>query len=189
MTQDFASKSRKAAPRKSAKKSTKKTTSGSSPWTWFFTGLLCGVFLTGLAWLGLQRPDIAAIDSIQAPGASDDASQEDTGPRFDFYTLLPQQTVEVDVDEATIAAARSQPSNDQFVLQAGSFRLAEDADRRRAELLLLGLEAHVEDTTGDNGRWFRVYIGPFESRSKLAKARSLTAQQGMDTLLLKRPQP
>ena len=45
----------------------------------------------------------------------------------------------------------------------------------------------MEETVGDNGRWFRVYLGPFESRSRLAKARSMTAQQGIDTLLLKKP--
>ena len=50
-------------------------------------------------------------------------------------------------------------------------------------------EPSVEETTGSNGRWFRVYVGPFESRSKMAKARSLTASQDIDTLLLKRNKP
>ena len=60
-----------------------------------------------------------------------------------------------------------------------------DADRRRAEMLLLGLEPRIEETNGSNGRWYRILVGPFETRSQLAKARSLTAQQGIDTLLLK----
>jgi cell division protein FtsN len=76
-----------------------------------------------------------------------------------------------------------------YLLQAGSFRQQDDADRRRAELLLLGLEPKVEEASGDNGRWFRVYLGPFESRSRMAKARSLTAAQDIDTLVLKRSQP
>ena len=63
------------------------------------------------------------------------------------------------------------------------------ADRRRGELALLGLEATVEPGDGDNGRWYRVYLGPFESRSEMARARSLTAQADMDTLLLKRELP
>jgi cell division protein FtsN len=74
-------------------------------------------------------------------------------------------------------------------LQAGSFRQREDADRRRAELLLLGLEPRVEEATGDNGRWYRVYLGPYDSRAKMARARSLTAGQDIDTLLLKRGNP
>jgi cell division protein FtsN len=115
--------------------------------------------------------------------------QEPPKPRFDFYTLLPSQTIDVDVDPGEIAKTRTSQSTVFYLLQAGSFKQREDADRRRAELLLLGLEPKVEETNGDNGRWFRVYVGPFESRSRLAKARSLTAAQNIDTLLLKRSRP
>ncbi|MBT6126956.1 MAG: sporulation protein, partial [Halieaceae bacterium] len=76
--------------------------------------------------------------------------------------------------------------SEYYLLQAGSFRQREDADRRRAELLLLGLEPSIEESTGENGRWFRVYLGPFGERSNMSKARSLTAGQNIDTLLLKR---
>ena len=54
---------------------------------------------------------------------------------------------------------------------------------------MTGLDARVEETQGDNGRWFRVYIGPFDSRNGVSRARALTAQQGIDTLLMKRPRP
>ena len=81
---------------------------------------------------------------------------------------------------------RPEQAPEYYLLQAGSFKQQEDADRRRAELLLLGLEPRVEASSGDNGRWFRVYLGPFDSRSAMAKARSLTAAQDIDTLLLKR---
>ena len=77
-------------------------------------------------------------------------------------------------------------SGEVYLLQAGSFRQLEDADRRRAELLLLGLQPEIEETSGDNGRWFRVYLGPFDSRSTMSRARSLTAGQDIDTLVLKR---
>ena len=63
-----------------------------------------------------------------------------------------------------------------------------DADRRRGELALLGLESSIEQMDTDTGSWHRVYIGPFDSRSAMAKARALTAQSDIDTLLLKRAQ-
>ena len=189
MTRDFASNVRKPAGKRKPAPGTRGKQS-SPPWVWFFTGLLCGVFLSALSWLALQQPDVIALAQSNVPAvAVDPADPESTGPRFDFYTLLPKQRVDVELDPASIAQARASQKNDQFLLQAGSFKQADDADRRRAELLLLGLDAHVEDTTGDNGRWHRVYIGPFESRSRLARARSLTAQQGIDTLLLRRPSP
>ena len=112
-------------------------------------------------------------------------------PRFDFYTLLPEQTIEVEVAPQEVDKPRAtvSQSSERYLLQAGSFRQQEDAERRRAELLLLGLEPRVEEASGDNGRWYRVYLGPFDSRSKMAKARSLTANQDIDTLLLKRGAP
>jgi hypothetical protein len=188
VTRDFASKRQPAAKRTPVRK----TRGGESPppWVWFFAGLVSGVVLSVLSWLALQQPEVIAVaESTISAITIDSADSGSTGPRFDFYTLLPEQRIDVEIGPANIAAARAAESSDQFLLQAGSFKQADDADRRRAELILLGLDAHVEDTTGDNGRWHRVYIGPFESRSRLAKARSVTAQRGIDTLLLRRPRP
>jgi len=194
VTQDFASNNRSGSGGKRKSPGNKRTPAKAgkpatiSPGLWFSAGLLCGVFICGLGWLAAQRPDTAALEAASGQASPQPAADSTSrGPRFDFYTLLPEQKVEVEIDPASIATARSNPSNDQYLLQAGSFKQEEDADRRRGELILLGLDAQVEKTSGDNGRWYRVYICPFESRSKLAKARSLTAQQGIDTLLLKRP--
>ncbi len=186
MPQDFARKRSKkgASPRVHAASASAKSEGGSTL-RWFFSGLLCGVFLSGLVWLASLQPEIGeAVEKMTDATLGD---QEIPRPRFDFYTLLPEQNLDVAVDSEAIEQAQRQGAVDQYLLQAGSFRQAEDADRRRAELILLGLDAKVEETNGDNGRWFRVYVGPFQSRSKLAKARSQTAQQGIDTLLLKKP--
>jgi cell division septation protein DedD len=187
MTRDFARKKGKPSSAKHASPGPRRSPGGPAPWTWFASGLLCGIFFSALVWLAMQQPDGAVVAEGDSASTNATPTAENPGPRFDFYTLLPEQKIDVDVDPAQIAAAQSSKASEQFLLQAGSFKQPQDADRRRAELLLLGLEAHVEEATGDNGRWYRVYIGPFESRSKLAKARSITAQQGIDTLLLKRP--
>ena len=184
MTRDFARSTRKSGKEKASASRKSSAPQTSPPWAWFLTGMLCGVFLSGLVWLAFQQPE------SPAPAAADGESADGTRrpePRFDFYTVLPEQQIEIDMDPDSMATAAPETARDQYLLQAGSFKKPEDADRRRAELLLLGLDAHVEEARGDNGRWFRVYIGPFESRSKLAQARGLTAQQGIDTLLLKRP--
>ena len=189
MTQDFASTRRKSGSATKKPRPPARSKPPVAASTWFGAGVATGIFICALAWLANQQPDPAvnADGTLAADSTPADASEK--GPRFDFYTLLPEQRVEVPVNQAEVAAAQAPRANDQYLLQAGSFKQAKDADRRRAELILLGLDAHVEDTSGDNGRWFRVYIGPFDSRSLLAKARSLTAQQGIDTLLLKRPKP
>ena len=185
MTRDFASKNRGAGKKPSASASPRRNKAPApAPWTWFLAGLFCGIFVSALTWLASQQPDPTA-NTGDAAGAEPRESRPT--PRFDFYTLLPEQRIDVDIEPEAMATATAEAAPDQYLLQAGSFKKAEDADRRRAELLLLGLDATVEEATTDNGRWFRVYIGPFESRSLLARARSVTAQQGIDTLLLKRP--
>jgi len=80
-------------------------------------------------------------------------------------------------------------ATESYLLQAGSFRQREDADRRRAELLLLGLQPNVEESDSDTGHWFRVYLGPYNSHTEVTRAKSLMAAQDIDSLLLKRAAP
>ncbi len=154
---------------------------------WYAFGVASGIFLSFMFYLVTLPPSeqSGGADSGIAAVPADSAEQQ---PRFDFFEMLPQQRIEVEGEPGDMAGSRETADGATYLLQAGSFRQAEDADRRRAELLLLGLEPRVEETGGSNGRWYRVMIGPFDSRSKMAAARSLTAQQNIDTLLLKRNQ-
>ncbi len=150
----------------------------------FLVGGLAGVILgaASVTWLSQQGPP--SLEDLTGPVTND--GKEELQPRFDFYTVLPSQTLDLTSDIEPPDTSGS-GTGDLFVLQAGSFRARADADRRRGELALLGLEATIERTESDNGAWFRVYLGPYESRSKMAQARSITAQQSIDTLLLRRP--
>ena len=191
MPRDYAKKSKKApAKRQGAARHGRGTGKQKSPprvWRWYGAGVLSGVLMCFLLYLGTLPPDLGSNGSIatnqEQPTAKQHKQQE---PRFDFYTMLEDQKIEVEVDPGDIEQARQSQPKEVYLLQTGSFRQLKDADRRRAELLLIGLDPTVEETNGDNGRWYRVYVGPFASRSKLAKARSLTAAQDIDTLLLKR---
>jgi cell division protein FtsN len=149
----------------------------------FAAGLLAGLFIAFVVYLATLPPDTAAPEEARVATAPQPTAAR---PEYEFYELLPQQELRVDIDPAELPRAREETDAPRYLLQAGSFRQAEDADRRRAELLLLGLEPRVEETQGQTGRWFRVIIGPFESRSAMARARSLTAQQDIDTLLMQR---
>ena len=191
MSRDYAKKSgtggrKTPARKKPAARGKNNTGNGRSVWRWYFAGLTSGVFLSFLLYLG-TLPGGAVLEPGTGNGQAKAEPETPPKPRFDFYTMLPEQEIEVDepAEQPSRNAAPAEPEA-YYLLQAGSFRQREDADRRRAELLLLGLEPSVEEAQGENGRWFRVYLGPFESRSKMSKARSLTAAQNIDTLLLKR---
>jgi cell division protein FtsN len=51
----------------------------------------------------------------------------------------------------------------------------------------MGYETNVEEVAAQNGDlWHRVQIGPFQSRSVVANARSKLISNGIEALLLKR---
>ena len=148
-------------------------------------GFIVGVMTGAIASLGI----VAGINPTALPAAitpSTAGTPESTPqPSFTFFNTLEDESFSLD----TGRSVETGPSEyTQYVLQAGSFRAIADADRRRGELALLGLESSIEQMNTDTGSWHRVYIGPFDSRSAMAKARARTAQSDIDTLLLKRAQ-
>jgi cell division protein FtsN len=119
-----------------------------------------------------------------------------TVTKFDFYTLLPEREVILPSDrEALKAVAKpkviaGQQQNaavetEQLFLQAGSFRSAQEAERRRAQIKALGLDAKVEGVTASADTWYRVQAGPFTSREQLSKARDQLSAAGIESLLLR----
>ena len=155
----------------------------------YLGGVLTGVFLSFIAWLA-TLPEPGAPEETAAAAQ---AAAEVPKPRFDFYTVLPEHTIEVEEEIVEPAADISKPapagSNEQYLLQAGSFRQQTDAMGRRAELILLGLDPHVEEAKGNGGSVFRVFLGPFDSQDALSRARALTAGENIETLVLKRNEP
>jgi cell division protein FtsN len=59
-----------------------------------------------------------------------------------------------------------------YVLQAGSFSTNKDADRRRAELALHGIESHIQRVKVNDRDYHRVYIGPTDDLDELNLLRS-----------------
>src|SRR5690606_19362356 len=188
---------RKPAPRRGASKSnaSQRTVPG---WVWLFTGVVTGLFIAFLFHLGqtqLERqPGTGARTATEQPATP--PKTEEKGPRFDFYAVLPQMEVIVPKGEDdTPAPARNDgratspgaevPSrhNEHFLLHAGSFRRSQDADRRRAELILQGYEARVQPVSLESGdTWHRVMIGPFNNVNALHRAQDKLATAGIETL-------
>ena len=72
----------------------------------------------------------------------------------------------------------------KFFLQAGSFRKQADAERVRAQIILLGQTATVEAGTVKDETWYRVLVGPFTNRDQLTVAQKHLAGSGFNNLLL-----
>lgn len=165
----------------------RKSDTGTPAWVVFCAGAICGGFLTFLVFLstvesGSGKTEVAS----KKPEKPVPASKPRTETQFDFFTLLPEREVIVPEEQQPQEETATNQQQFHFILQAGSFKSNADADRRRAELLLLGLEAKIEAVEANGDTWHRVYVGPFTSRSKLSKARTTLISEGIETLLLKR---
>ena len=132
------------------------------------------------------------VPSEQAkPGGKGTASDVEVDtPTYTFYGTLTNtdyvwSEVDAKAEDPVDSSAAAQPEK-YFILQAGSFRHEEDADSRRAELIILGLNPTIEKAQGDQGLWHRVFLGPFKSKSEVLEARGLAASQDIDTMTIKR---
>ena len=200
MTQDFAKKKRtaprkpatekklkkatKSTPRRNARRKANNKNNKAPAWAWLIIGLLLAALITLLIYLANQPKPSATSPAMPALTQETKATKPPQ-PRFDFYQILKEQEIEVPDKSSEIVS--STPENITYYLQAGSFKKQADADRLRAQLLLLNLETTIEDANNKNSRWYRVIVGPFKSRSKVAKARSTLASKNLNPLLLKRP--
>ena len=178
------------ARKKSKKKQKKPAVAG---WVMGFTLVISLAFVTGLVILSQQPDDPkAAPISVKKPTASEttkpepkvQAEPKEASDNFDFYTLLPDSEVIPSQVEAYISTPKDPNKKTTTLLQAGSFRKPEDANRLRAQLVLLNLENVVaEKTVSSSGSvWYRVRLGPFDNRSALNKAEDILAQQGIASI-------
>ncbi len=187
MSHDFAKKKKPAVKKTATKKKRKTAPKNQIPgWVWLFTGIVTGLFIAFLFHLADINPAPKSAEQAVAGSKQNAAVEEEevTETKFDFYTLLPEREVIIP-EQRQPSNASKQPAV-EYILQAGSFRSGEDADWLRARLLLMGLEAKVDKVGNGGDIWHRVQVGPFTSRSKLSKTRSMLINDGIETLLLKR---
>jgi cell division protein FtsN len=109
---------------------------------------------------------------------------------FDFYDILPQYEVVVpEVETAAGPSARAKPVDEpgSYVLQAGSFGAATDAEKLKANLALLGIESRVQKVAIDDDVYHRVRIGPITDLDKLNRIRRQLHDAHVNAMLMKVP--
>ena len=119
----------------------------------------------------------------------EELAEQEPEKRFDFYEMLPRFEVVIPETESEVKDSGHGivplPSGGIYVLQTGSFRAFADADRMKAQLALVGLQAQIQKVTIDDKRWHRVRLGPFTDPKELRKIRSQLRQTDVDFLVLK----
>ena len=175
MSRDFAKK-----PRGKSRSSSNNST---PTWLWFVLGLILGAF--GTSFYFIKNPVVAPAPKIEEkPKAQNNTPK----PRFDFYKLLQESETIVPASETNQADKPLETtSNIEYIIQVGSFPKAEDADKLRAQLILLNLDARVERVEIRKGEvWHRVLVGPFATQNALTSARAQLVKNEYNALVIKR---
>jgi cell division protein FtsN len=76
-------------------------------------------------------------------------------------------------------------SDTPYILQAGAFGAASDAETVKARIALLGLGARVEPAEIQGKTVYRVRMGPYGTASELAEAKRKLANGGLPALAIK----
>lgn len=170
-------------------------------WVWMLFGLAIGLSVALAIYVNgreARRPaEPVAHATVPASAAADEqASEQPARPdadepapqRFDFYDMLPNFEViipeqESDVKTDTTTQAVVEPGT--YVLQAGSFSNFADADRRRAQLALQGIESTIQRVMIDDKTYHRVRIGPIKDLERLNVLRSRLRQANIDVLRIR----
>lgn len=138
----------------------------------------------------VAAPEATAVAALPPPPESEPESEPETA--------LPTETPSAPVVEASLPAApepakpvvSAAEAGGTYVLQVGSFRNSAEAERRRASLALLGLEARVQTIAIDGEAiWHRVQVGPYEELNALNNARVRLRENHIEAIALKVRKP
>lgn len=122
-------------------------------------------------------------------------------PKLEFYTLLTQDNHKL---RETVPVQQARPPKDlqtttkqlpvpskvsqapkpqavidvtRYILQVGSFRRREEADKMRADLVMKGFDVAVVASKNLQNQWYRVMVGPVPSMKEAENLRSTLASR------------
>lgn len=185
----------------------------SPPWAWLLAGLAIGLFVALLVYLGEHDAGNAPLAPPKNNGSASaeltlkksdregdvlkaEKPPEPAKPTFEFYTILPEMEVQVAEQEMTSSPSSKTPetkgtaarstNHTAYVLQVGSFRRHQDADRLKAELALIGLQADIQVVSlGGDDTWHRVRLGPYKDLRILDEVRDRLREHNVQAIVLK----
>lgn len=163
-------------------------------------GMVLGLLVAGaVAWHLISRPKAFTVKEERttpeaahadtpppkahtaAPGGQPASAVANNGKRFTFYEELTKDRQPA--RGPAHAPAVSEPSKaaaGTYFLQAGSFAKPDEADRLKAKLAMIGMEAAVQtaDVPG-KGTYYRVRLGPYHSADEMNRANATLKENGI----------
>jgi len=165
----------------------------------FIAGLVLGLAIAVAVALFITNAPVPFVNKVRP--ASDHVNPAGTGPLPDpnkpLYSQAPAKVAAPEpakINPATDPQAAPPPAekgnvfpaeDSRFLLQAGAFRTADDADSMRARLALLGFDARVFPREQDGTTLYRVRLGPYGNLDDVNRIRKTMAENGIDVQLVR----
>lgn len=182
MTRDYANRKPRSTkprkPRSNSKAAPKKR----------FPVVVAAIALLGLAAFGYFLWSITG-SSEQAPAAETQVEQPKpkAEPKKDPDALPPKpkdewtyqselENKEVEVD----LPAQPQTPTRPYQMQCASFRVKSQADEMKAVIAFQGLTAQVRQVQGSSGTWYKVVLGPYDTKRAAERQRHVLQRAGIN---------
>nr|VFK53592.1 MAG: Sporulation related domain-containing protein [Candidatus Kentron sp. TUN]VFK54274.1 MAG: Sporulation related domain-containing protein [Candidatus Kentron sp. TUN]VFK55131.1 MAG: Sporulation related domain-containing protein [Candidatus Kentron sp. TUN] len=185
-------------------------------WVWFLSGLLIGLFIAALTYLNMRysanevqrhvgiESRLQSVHPPEVPEKPKSATkipkpikpEKEPEPRFEFYTILPEREIRVPEHELRSQQPQTPKKTEtdrtpsrtsgRYILQVGSFRHLEDADRLKANLVLGGFDVEIQTVSMSGGdTWHRVRLGPYKDLGAVHRIQAELQKNGFAPLVLK----
>ncbi len=177
-------------------------------YVWLLSGLGIGLFVAFIVYLDKQPENNKSFGSAvqqeleklkkqarkkdTAPAKTESLAKETKQPKFNFYTILPELEVLIPESETrppesrkkttTLSSTKKAGPAKRYVLQVGSFQNLGDAEKLKATLAFLGVEAHIQHVTVNGNAWHRVRTGPYKNKKLLYKNQKLLQKNDIDSI-------
>lgn len=171
-------------------------------YVWLLSGLAIGLFIAFIVYLDKQPENTKdfgsavqhELEKLKKQAKKDSTTK--TKPvakkeqKFNFYTILPELEVLIPESETRPPVSTSETTDKtttnaakkQYVLQVGSFQNIDDAEKLKANLAFLGLEANIQHVTVNKQAWHRVRTGPYREKQQLYRNQKLLKQNNIPAI-------
>jgi cell division protein FtsN len=115
--------------------------------------------------------------------------------KFNFYTILPELEVLIPESETrppevkkpgSSISSGSKPADSTdstlYVLQVGSFQNLADAEKLKANLAFLGMQADIQKVVVNRQSWHRVRTGPYHDKQQLYRNQKLLKKNNIPAI-------
>lgn len=179
-------------------------------YVWLLSGLAIGLFIAFIVYLDKQPANDSDFGSAvqleleklkeqaKSTSKSEKATTKESATakkeqKFNFYTILPELEVLIPENETRPPEVKNSTSSNssstnkpdtikQYILQVGSFQNLTDAEKLKANLAFLGIQADIQRVTVNNQAWHRVRTGPYRDKQQLYQNQKTLKQNNIDAI-------